>query len=282
MLRKIDHSTILQIASIARFAEPDLVRAVKERDDDAFVIADNGQPVGYCLCVCGKQAYISIGLFDEYRSRALLEKVVREAEALVKENAERIMIYSDADDCLLTEVLSQTGYRLQFASERMQYCGKSIPVESCGTVRAYRAEDYADVHRLYADAFHRMRLSTGLFPESVPEPESEASCRYWAETADERLIFEVDGKAVGYAHIDGDEIGSISIAHDEQGKGYGRMFASNVVNAMLQRTPVVSLFCVVGNEKARALYLSLGFQTKGKSTYWIKQQCGRPFSNGAF
>jgi mycothiol synthase len=123
---------------------------------------------------------------------------------------------------------------------------------------------------MYAKAFHEMRVSVGDFPDSVIEQPSENMRKYWAKTANERLVYIQDGMIVAYAHIDGDEIGSVSVRYQYQGQGIGRNFVKYISNKILDEgNDAVSLYCVVGN-KARSLYDSLGFQKVYTAEYVTK------------
>lgn len=115
-----------------------------------------------------------------------------------------------------------------------------------------------------------MRVSVGDFPDSVIEQPSENMRKYWAKTANERLVYIKDGIIVGYAHIDGNEIGSVSVQNQYQGQGIGRNFVKYICNKILDEgNDAVSIYCVIGN-KARNLYNSLGFQEMYTADYVVK------------
>jgi mycothiol synthase len=85
-------------------------------------------------------------------------------------------------------------------------------------------------------------------------------------------VYTQDGEVVGYAHFEGNELGSISIKSDHQGQGVGKNFVKHICNAILSDgNTTVDLYCVVGN-KARQLYDQLGFQAIYTAEYAIKQQ----------
>lgn len=195
---------------------------------------------------------------------ALLEQQLRDG------GAKKIVTSYGSGDALAAAFAARCGFHKQFESDYMVYEGPGFPPEE-NHVREYRDEDYPAAHRMYAEAFHRMRLETGWFPDSVPEPPSERMRRYWAETAGERLVWEEDGRIAGYAHIDGNELGSISVHPEMQGKGIGRRFVKEVINRILAECEMVSLYCVVGNDKARSLYDSLGFLPVYRSDYAVKK-----------
>ena len=117
-----------------------------------------------------------------------------------------------------------------------------------------------------------MRLGTGCFPDSVPEPPDEEERRYWADTAEERFVAMDRQEIVGYAHIEGNEISSISVKPGRQGKGVGKEFLKYVANVLMDTGHTsISLYCVVGNGRARRLYDALGFVPVYRNEYAKKK-----------
>ena len=160
--------------------------------------------------------------------------------------------------------------RKKFSSDCMVYSGSPFPSEDL-PIRGYRDADYPAAHALTALAFHRMRLSTGSFPDSVPEAESGEMRRHWADTAGERLVYELDGKLVGYAHMEGAELDCVAVEPERQGAGIGRGLVRHAVNGILSAGhDGVFLYCVAGNRRARRLYDGLGFRTVYRNDYGVK------------
>ena len=135
-------------------------------------------------------------------------------------------------------------------------------------VRQYRDEDFLEAFTLADEAFHKMRLETGCFPESTTTPPNDKYRQRFAETAEERYVYELDGNIIGYAKLDGDELDIICIRISHQGEGFGRNFLKYMINLMIDsgiKEPC--LWCVVGNKKARKLYDSLGFKEVRVTAY---------------
>ena len=58
----------------------------------------------------------------------------------------------------------------------------------------------------------------------------------------------------------------------KEGKGLGRGFVRFLVNLILEKkTGAPSLWCVVGNNKARQLYDSLGFEEVSRQAFAFKK-----------
>lgn len=127
-------------------------------------------------------------------------------------------------------------------------------------VRTYSDEDYLQGHALYAQAFHEMRIKVGDFPESMVEQPSEKNRQGWNADATNRFTWEENGEIVAHGHLEGNEIGSVSVRTDLQGQGIGKNFVMYLCNEIYNRGyKEVVLWCVVGNN-ARKLYDSLGFR----------------------
>ena len=178
----------------------------------------------------------------------------------------------DLRDPVAKALAEKCGYKKTFASAKMIYEGGARE-ESPLPVRGYREEDFLEAWTLSAEAFHRMRLSTGCFPDSTVGTPTDEKRAYWTETADERLVLEQDGEIVGCAEVSDEELSVVAIKISRQGEGLGRKFVSYCVNRILEKkigAPV--LWCVVGNVKARNLYESLGFREVYRYEYAEKKR----------
>jgi mycothiol synthase len=153
------------------------------------------------------------------------------------------------------------GFDNTFSSAYMLRTGDFFPVEEL-PVRVYRDEDYMETQAMYSNAFHEMRVRVGHFPDSVVAKPSEKERSEWKEEAGDRYVYEINGEIVAYSHLSGNEISSVSVRSDFQGRGIGRKFVKYLCNEIYRRgNPTVKLACVVGNY-ARDLYDSLGFEEK--------------------
>jgi mycothiol synthase len=153
------------------------------------------------------------------------------------------------------------GFDKTFSSAYMQRTGDPFLPEEL-PVRMYRDDDYTETQAIYAVAFHEMRVRVGHFPDSVVAKPSEKERSEWNAEAEDRYVYEINGEIVAYSHIGGNEIGSVSVRSDFQGRGIGRKFVKYLCNELYRRgNPTVRLACVVGNY-ARDLYDSLGFEEK--------------------
>lgn len=253
-------------------ADADFICVVSENEDCIYFILFQDEVVGLAIADNGKHAFLYIYIFHEYRLKGygtsaatLLEKHLKTPELINITACYR-------NDNYAAEVFAEKcGYVKKYASDYMVYSNPPFETESV-PVRQYKDMDYSAAHSLYAEAFHIMRLGTGCFPESVPEAPSEQMRKFWAETDNERLVYLMGDEIVGYAHIEGSEISSVSVKPKYQGKGIGQMFLKYIVNKLLNeghKKPY--LYCVVGND-ARYLYDKLGFKKAYRNNYAVKNK----------
>lgn len=249
-------------------ADAEFFREASRDGDGFFAILCGAQPVGLAQALSGENAFLYLYLFPGHRGKgyahaalALLEQKLRSS------GANRITTCYRANGARAGSFAAQSGYRRKFSSALMRYARLRPDVEDA-PVRAYRDEDYPQAHALYAEAFHRMRLQTGCFPESVPEQPSGQMRKYWADTAHERFVYLLGGEIVGYAHVKGSELDAVAVKPSRQGNGIGKRFVKYLTARILAEGHVeVLLYCVVGNKRARRLYDALGFTEVQRSDY---------------
>lgn len=249
-------------------AETEFINAVSENNENIYSILYQESLVGLALLYEGKHAFLYIYIFPAYRHMGYGKAAVQLLEQkLCVCNPADISTYYRTDDPIAYTYANDCGYIKEYSSDYMVYSGPHF--EPAATpVRQYQDEDYSEAHSLYAEAFHLMRLSTGCFPNSVPESPSEKGRKYWSETTDERLVYLNGEEIVGYAHIEGSKIGSVSVKPDYQSKGVGKAFVKYIVNMLYDiGYENISLYCVVGNDRARHLYDELGFKQVYRNDY---------------
>ena len=249
-------------------AETDFINAVSENDENIYSVLYQEALVGLALADEGRYAFLYIYIFPAYRRMGYGKAAAQLLEQkLYACNPANISTYYRTDDSIAYAFAKACGYIKEYSSDYMVYSGPHFEL-AVVPVRQYQDEDYSEAHSLYAEAFHLMRLSTGCFPDSVPEPPSEKGRKYWSETTDERLVYLNGEEIVGYAHIEGSEIGSVSVKPDCQSKGVGKAFVKYIVNMLLDvGYENISLYCVVGNNRARHLYDKLGFKQMYRNDY---------------
>jgi len=218
----------------------------------------------------GDKAYLNVYINTPCRGRGIGDAALNLGEQILRDTgADKIMTAYRLDHCASKSFAEKHGYTRCFSSVYMEYSGNSFEMPFL-SIREYTDDDYQSAHELYARAFHKMRVRVGDFLDSVVEQPNDSMREQWALTKKERLVYTQGSEIIGYAHVVGNEIGSISIRPEYQGQGFGRMFAKHIVNKALDRGyATVSLYCVVGNW-AKRLYDSLGFRDTYTVEYAIK------------
>ena len=247
-------------------ADRDFARDVLQNDKCMRVIFVNDVAVGLLVAGEGKTIWMHIYIFPEHRGQGYGSEAYEAfLKAFVTDETEEIMTWYNEEDKQSFQFASRRGFSHKFSSDYMSFEGDTYPQDA--PVRPYHSEDFDEVFAFYAEAFHRMRLSTGCFPESQPQQPSQAIRNHWDEKADEYFVYELEGKPVALAHLLGNEISSLSVHPSYQGKGIGRNFLMWIMNHILDEYGKVDLYCVIGNHKARKLYDSLGFKTSMRICY---------------
>ncbi len=208
------------------------------------------------------QSYLTVFVAPQFRRQGIGTAMVKYAENKLRAGGtQKIRSSFRAGHQSSTTFAHKLGYDRYFSSTYMQRIGDPFPLEEL-PVRGYRDEDYLASQLLYAVSFHEMRVRVGCFPDSVIAQPSEKERKAWKEDAEDRFVYEIDGEIIAYSHLSGNELSSISVRTDFQGRGIGRKFVMYLCNEIYQRgNTTVDLWCVVGNY-ARNLYDSLGFKEK--------------------
>lgn len=251
-------------------ADADFLLAFDRKLSTLFAIRGDNQLVGIAQLEEGKRAYLYIFVNPIYRGKGIGSQALSLCEnKLLSNGTEAIMTTYNSVDVMAKTFAHKNGFARKFSSTFMRYSGKAFDLSEL-SIRKYCDADYESAHALYAIAFHEMRMAVGDFPDSVVEQPSDEMRTHWGKTASERLVYTQDGEVVGYAHFEGNELGSISIKSEHQGQGLGKNFVKYICNTILSDgNDTVDLYCVVGN-KARLLYDQLGFQAIYTAEYAIK------------
>lgn len=248
------------LPKIDREEADEFYEEVEENSDEVYAVGYGDETIG--LAYIGNEGtdYLYVYLFREYRGRGLGYPAVCAAEKRLPPSVKTVRTGYDAKDGIAKALAEKCGYKKKFSSSKMIYRGEAFDDPPL-PVRKYRDEDYLEAWTLSAEAFHKMRLSTGCFPESQVGTPSDESRAYWLKTANERVVYESDGEIVGCAQICGEELDVVAIKISRQGEGLGRKFVKYLTNRILeQKVGAPVLWCVDGNVKARTLYESLGYR----------------------
>lgn len=256
-------------------ADAEFFSAFKRKKNNFYSILNDDKLVGVAQISEGKKAFIYVFIDPTFRCKGIGFKALKLCEQKIRNGeTEQITTTYKTDNVDATTFAIKFGYKRKFSTTYMKYTGHHFDIPEL-SVRGYCDEDYESAHEMYSMAFHEMRVRVGDFPDSVIEQSSDKMCEYWSETAKERFVYLQDEEIVGYAHIVGNEISSVSVKSQNQDQGIGRNFMKYICNKILSDgNQSVVLFCVVGN-MAKILYDSLGFKQIYTADYAIKSTCNR-------
>ena len=205
-----------------------------------------------------------------YRKRGIGSALLQYGEAYIRDRkTKKIMTTYPVNNENSKRFANKYGYERLFSSAYLKRGEGTFSLEKV-PARPYRDEDYDDAFKLSSVAFHEMRVRVGEFPDSKVGEPSEEMRNAWKQDIENRYIYEMDGEIAGYGYLEGNEIESISIRSDLQGKGIGKKFIQYLCNELYNRgNKEIFLWCVVGN-KARKLYDYLGFEEVWESEFSVK------------
>lgn len=253
-------------------AEPWFLDAAAENSEGVFAVCVADTVVGLSFLEKDPHGFLYVYIFPAYRNKGYGDRAVAAMERQGNDSPLIRITTSYHSDCTAAKRLAEKhGYVKKYASALMEYRGGRLP-EPDLPIRHYRDADYPEAFAMYAEAFHAMRLETGCFPDSEVRQPSDKERRYWAEHAADGYVYLSGSEIVGHARISDNELEVVSIKISHQGKGYGRAFVKYLINRIMEKDKGrPALWCVVGNNKARGLYESLGFQETCRNDFAVKQ-----------
>ena len=271
-IRKIeDVSSYLPRVDEAQ-ADADFYAGVSENGEEIHAIFHGDEVIGLSCIVDETDGFLYVYIFPEFRGKGFGTKAARESEAKMRaENRWKITTAYASHGEAARKLAESCGFKKTFASAIMKYEGGRFE-EKALPVRKYQDEDFVAAFTLEDEAFHKMRLETGCFPDSTLSEPSDDMRNFYAENAEGEYVYLQGDEIVGFAQIDGAELSSVSIKLSHQGKGLGKEFTKFLVNRILEKEQGEPfLYCVVGNDKARRLYESLGFREISRNEYAEKK-----------
>jgi putative acetyltransferase len=126
----------------------------------------------------------------------------------------------------------------------------------------------ADLEQLL-DVWYRASLISHSFldEEFLAEERHEISER-WLPIA-ETVVYEIDGRVVGFIALIGNEVGAIFVAPDHQGRGIGRA----LMDQARPSRPFLELDVFEANTSGRRFYEVFGFKVVGRH---LHEASGQP------
>lgn len=266
-----DFLTAQKLLSLDADAGPDFLRVLEE-EPELFIAAyvDKTLVALVQLETYTTQSHLNVFVAPPYRRQGIGRAVMQMSEAQLQAGGTRKISTSVRSGVSPSLAFARSlGYAPYYSLIYMEQTGGAFAQETL-SARLYSDADFVAAHSLYAVAFHEMRVRVGCFPDSVVAEPNDERRKAWAADAQDRFVYELDGEIVAYSHLHGNEISSVSVRSDLQGRGIGRTFVKYLCNEIHRRGySSVILCCVMGNE-AIHLYNSLGFQETHRMEYMIK------------
>ena len=256
------------LSFIATDADGEFLSCVTQNDEDIYAISCGKETVGLAMAAKGGPSFLYVYIFPPLRNKGFGTAAVHRLEELLGKAIQTCCRYDDAP---ALHLLSGMGYTHEFTSAYMVFQGAACTLTDV-PIRPYTAADFESAHRLTAEAFHKMRLTSGQFPNSVVEEADEETENYWIETADRRFVYASDGTVVGLLELGDGIIETVAVAPAFQKRGIGAHLVRFAVSRLLEEGyRKIGLYCVTNNP-ARYLYEKLGFTEQYRNVYAIKKQ----------
>ena len=120
------------------------------------------------------------------------------------------------------------------------------------TIRPYTDDDLEQL----LDVWYRASLIAHPFlSEEFFEAERHEIAEQWLPVA-ETMVYEIDGRVVGFVALIGNEVGAIFVEPDSQGRGIGRA----LMDAARESRPLLELDVFEANSIGRRFYDAYGFE----------------------
>ena len=259
-ISKNEYDEVRELLSQDIETSEEFLWALENEPKTLTVVYMEGKIVAVARIIPGRKvSCLIVFVAPKYRCKGIGQAVVQHCEDELHKESGKIMTNFHGDNEVAKRFAKRLGYERQFSSACMKHTEGKFEIGKL-PVRTYSDEDYLQGHALYAQAFHEMRIKVGDFPDSMVEQPSEKNRQGWNADATNRFTWEENGEIVAHGHLEGNEIGSVSVRTDLQGHGIGKKFVMYLCNEIYNRGyKEVVLWCVVGNN-ARKLYDSLGFR----------------------
>lgn len=255
------------LSSVAADADGEFLSCVFQNDEDIYAVSCGEETVGLALAAVGDPSFLYVYIFPPCRNRGFGRAATEYLQTLL---TPAVQTCCRSDDAPALRFLTLMGYAREFTSSYMVYKGPTHALAD-GPIRPYTAANFETAHCLTAEAFHKMRLASGQFPNSVIEEPDAETIKEWNETAHRRFVYESDGEVIGLLELGDGIIETVAVAPAFQKRGIGTYLIRYAVNRLLEEGhQEIGLYCVTNNP-ARCLYEKLGFTEQYRNVYAIKK-----------
>ena len=242
------------------FVKSDIINCLDKYYDYGILALEDNIPIAIGVFT-GATSKTSVTLYVKKSKRNLGvgSKLLNALETKMKVSGVEEIVSDYKVNVVEQNFMRKRGYKYWFKSNFMTYTGDKNNIEYHDIIH-YQDKYYNEVQRILSTSFHKMRLEVGL--KSVESMQSQEERKWFNESAENIFIIYRDSKILGVSIIDGNELDSVAIDINEQGKGYGRTLISYSINKILERNHSnINIWVVEGNP-AKYLYKKIGFETK--------------------
>jgi len=255
------------LSSVAADADGEFLSCVSQDDEDIYAISCGEETVGLALAAVGTPSFLYVYIFLPFRGKGFGTAAICRLEEMLGKTIQTCCRFDDAP---ALRFLARMGYTPDFTSSYMVCNGTNHTLADV-PIRPYTATDFEAAHRLTAEAFYKMRLASGQFPNSTLEEANSETEKEWYQTAHRRFVCELDGVVVGLLELGDGIIETVAVAPAFQKRGFGAQLISFAVNRLLEEGyQEIGLYCVTNNP-ARYLYEKLGFTEQYRNVYALKE-----------
>ena len=239
----------------------EFINLIEDKDENLYLLKLDDKNIGIaCIDIEDDEFYFYIYIFKEYRNKGYGTFMLKYIEDKFKNSSSKQLLGAYNMHCELSKhFLTKNGYSFSFGTTCMKFTGTKFE-EPDLPIRQYKDEDFDEAFLVTSEALNLSRLRTGCFPDSKPDQPKEDSREKWKNTANDRFVIEMNGEIVGFSMIDEDELGIVTIKISHHNQGLGKKLVKYMTNLLIERgvnEPI--LWCLIGNDNARHIYKSLGY-----------------------
>ena len=145
------------------------------------------------------------------------------------------------------------------------WCGRSVLILALAMIRAFGEEDLEEL----LDVWYRASLIAHSFlSQEFLTVERREIADVWLPMA-ETMVYEADGRVVGFLALIGNEVGAVFVDPDYQGRGIGR----SLMDRARESSPFLELDVFEANAAGRGFYDAYGFELVDRH---IHEASGQP------
>ena len=278
MIRKLTSDDLKNLTNLVN-ADP-LLHSEEVLDDvttnDNVWVYDEGRISGfaYMLLAAEETRHFRVHMYvaPAGRRRGIGTQLWRVASrSLEKEKPNLISTHFAVDNGDPSAFYRKQGFKKWYGCVNLKYQGGLQPDVDTTFVQYNDEKHFHQYAHIRQQSFYEMHRDNDIKPYLTPVDETT---REFIKRQADRTYLAMDGEHIMAAiAFSGDCLEFLVVSPDYQGRGLGRKAVQFAINSLLrQGASSVSVTSVIGNDRAEALYRSIGFETV--TTYYVYRQFG--------